>query len=82
MAISGPKIIDLDLGTLIFSREIIFVTFRIFMSNLNGLCGFYHDPNVGVNLPWSGYRGLHLNHGENTKVFGGSFKTLLIVKEG
>ncbi len=34
------------------------------------------DPNGGVNLPWSGYPGLHLNHGENPKVFGSSFKTL------
>ncbi len=33
-------------------------------------------PMWGVNLPWSGYPGLHLNHGENPKVFGGSFKTL------
>ncbi len=37
---------------------------------------FYHDPNVGINLPWSGCPGLHLIHGENPKVFGGSFKTL------
>jgi hypothetical protein len=42
------------------------------MSNLNGLWGFYHDPNVGVNLPWSGYPGLHLNHGECTSVGAGS----------
>jgi len=48
----APKIIDLDLGTLILSIEMMFLIFRIFMSNLNGLCGFYHDPNVGVNLPW------------------------------
>jgi hypothetical protein len=54
----------------------IFFIFRIFMSNLNGLSGFYYDPNVGVNLPWSGEPGLHLNHGGNPKVFGGSFKTL------
>jgi hypothetical protein len=54
----------------------LFLMFRIFMSNLNMLCGFYHDPYVGVNLPWSGELGLHLNHGENPKVFGGSFKTL------
>jgi hypothetical protein len=66
----------LDLGTLILSREVIFLIFRIFMSNLNELCGFYHDPNVGVNLPSSGYPGQNLNHGENPKVFGGSFKTL------
>jgi hypothetical protein len=33
----------------------IFLIFKIFMRNLNGLCGYYHDPNVGVNLPWSGY---------------------------
>ncbi len=32
--------------------------FRIFMGNLNELCGFYHDPNVGVNLPWLGEPGL------------------------
>jgi hypothetical protein len=54
----------------------IFLLFRIFMSNLNELCHFYHDLNVGVNLPWSGKPGLHLNHRENPKVFGGSFKTL------
>jgi hypothetical protein len=24
------------------------------MGNFNELCGFYHDPNVGVNLPWLG----------------------------
>jgi hypothetical protein len=30
------------------------------MGYLNELCGFYHDPNVGVhNLPWSGEPGLH-----------------------
>jgi len=46
------------------------------MSNLNGVCGFYHDPNVGVNFPWWGEPGLHLNHGENPKVFGGRFKTI------
>jgi len=46
------------------------------MSNLNGVCGSYRDPNVGVNLAWSGEAGLHLNHGESPKVFGGSFKTL------
>jgi hypothetical protein len=56
----------------------IFLIFRIFMRNLNGLCGYYHHPNVGVNLPWSGYPGLHLNQGENPKVFGSSFKTIQI----
>jgi hypothetical protein len=74
MAILGPKIIDLDLGTLILSSEMIFLISRMFMSNLNGLCGFYHDPNVGVNLPWSGYPGLHLNHGENPKILGAASK--------
>jgi hypothetical protein len=54
----------------------IFIIFGIFMSNLNGLCGFYHDPNVGINLPWSREPGLQENHSENPKVFGGSFKTL------
>jgi hypothetical protein len=43
----APKIIDLDLGTLILSREIIFVIFRIFMSNLNGLCGYLLSPMWG-----------------------------------
>ncbi len=38
------------------------------MRNLNGLCGYYHHPNVGVNLPWSGYPGLHLNQGEIPKI--------------
>jgi hypothetical protein len=47
------------------------------MSDLNGVCGFYHDPNVGVNLAWSGEAGLHLNHGESPKVFGGSFKNII-----
>jgi len=50
----APKFIDLDLGTLILSEEMMFLIFRIFMSNLNELCSFYHDPNVGFNLPWSG----------------------------
>ncbi len=27
---------------------------------------------MGVNLPWSGYPGLHLNHGECTSVGAGS----------
>jgi hypothetical protein len=50
------------------------------MGNLNELCGFYHDPNVGggggVNLPWSGEHGQPNNHVEKPKFFGGSFKTL------
>ncbi len=25
---------------------------RIFISNLNGFWGFYHDPNARVNSPW------------------------------
>jgi hypothetical protein len=58
MAILGPKFIDLDLGTLTLSREMIFLILRIPMSNLNGLCGFYHDPNVGIKLPWSDEPGL------------------------
>jgi hypothetical protein len=29
------------------------------MGNLNELCGFYHDPNLGVDLPWVGEPGLH-----------------------
>jgi hypothetical protein len=32
----------------------VFLIFGILMSNLNGLCDFYHDPNVEINLPWSG----------------------------
>jgi hypothetical protein len=32
--------------------------FIIFMSNLNGLCDFYHAPNVGINLPWLGEPGV------------------------
>jgi hypothetical protein len=76
MAMLGPKIYRFGLGTLILSRDMIFLIFLIFMSNLNGLCDFYHDPNVGINLPWSGEPGLQWNHSENPKVFGGSFKTL------
>jgi hypothetical protein len=44
----------MDLGTLILARGMIFLIFRIFMSNLNGLRDFYHDSNVGINLPWLG----------------------------
>jgi len=33
--------------------------FRIFIGNLNELCGFYHDPNLGVDLLWAGEPGLH-----------------------
>jgi hypothetical protein len=40
-----------------FVRKMIFLIFRVFMSNLNGLCDFYHDPNVWMNLPWSGDAG-------------------------
>jgi hypothetical protein len=58
MAILGPKIYGFGLGTLIMSREMIFLIFGIFMSNLNRLCDFYRDPNVGMNLPWSGEPGL------------------------
>jgi hypothetical protein len=58
MAIIGPKIYRFGLETLILSGEMIFLIFGIFMSNLNGLCDFYHDPNVGINLPWSGEPGL------------------------
>jgi len=46
------------------------------MSNLDGLCGFYRDPNVGVNLAWSGEPGLDLNRGENPKVFGGKLQNI------
>jgi hypothetical protein len=56
----------------------MFLIFRIFMSYLNELCGFYHDPNVGFNLPWSGYPGLHLNHGENPKLsFWGQLQNII-----
>ncbi len=58
MAMLGTKIYRFGLGTLILSREMIFRIFRIFMSYLNGLCDFYHDPNVGINSPWSGEPGL------------------------
>ncbi len=54
MAILGNKIYRFGLGTLILSGEMLFLIFRIFMSNLNGLCDVYHDPNVGINLPWLG----------------------------
>jgi hypothetical protein len=43
----APKNLDLDLGTLILSREMIFLIFRIFMRNLNGLCGFTIIPMWG-----------------------------------
>jgi hypothetical protein len=76
MAILGPKIYRFGLGTLILSRGMIFLIFRIFMSNLNGLCDFYRDPDVGINLPRLGEPGLQYNHSENPKVFRGSFKTL------
>jgi len=76
MAILGPKNYRFGLRDPDFVQRMICLKFRIFMSNLNVLCHFYHDANVGVNLPWSGYPGLHLNHGENPKVFGRSFKTL------
>jgi len=29
--------------------------FKIFMGNLNGLCGFYHDPNVGGQFALVGW---------------------------
>jgi hypothetical protein len=76
MAILGPKNFRFGLRDPDFVEGMMFLTLRISMSNLNVLCDFYHDPNVGVNLPWSGYPGLHLNHTENPKVFGRSFKTL------
>jgi len=44
------------------------------MGNLNEPCGFYHDPNVGVNLPWWGEPGLHYNQGENPKFLGAASK--------
>jgi hypothetical protein len=58
MDVLGPKIYRFGLRTLILFREMIFLIFGIFMSNLNGLCDFYHDLNVGINLPWSGEPGL------------------------
>jgi hypothetical protein len=75
MAILRPKNNRFGFREPDFVKGNNFLIFRTFMSNLNGLSGFYYDPNVGVNLPWSGEPGLDLNHGENPKVFGGRFKT-------
>jgi hypothetical protein len=50
MAILGPKIIDLNSGTLIYSMEITFINTYKQFKLIWGV--FYHDPNVGVDLPW------------------------------
>jgi len=51
MAILGPKIYRFGLWhpDLVQAND-IYKIFRIFMGNLNELCGFYHDPNVGVPI--------------------------------
>jgi hypothetical protein len=50
MAILGPKNYRFGLRDPDFVyRDDILKIFRIFISNLNGFSGFYHDPNVVVN---------------------------------